>query len=110
MNQEAWKSMGIKQAESGKKHSAAAHGLNRQGTFFRLTPGAAGSIRYFVTAILALLLWFALYSVIEPTAQKITFDLLSLKKGSPAGDAVEFFLYDTAKILLLLVLMIYVIS
>ena len=110
MNQEAWKSMGINQAESGKKHSAAAHGLNRQGTFFRLTPGAAGSIRYFVTAILALLLWFALYSVIEPTAQKITFDLLSLKKGSPAGDAVEFFLYDTAKILLLLVLMIYVIS
>lgn len=56
MNQEAWKSMGINQAESGKKHSAAAHGLNRQGTFFRLTPGAAGSIRYFVTAILALLL------------------------------------------------------
>ncbi len=110
MNQEAWKSMGINQAESGKKHSAAAHGLNRQGTFFRLTPGAAGSIRYFVTVILALLLWFALYSVIEPTAQKITFDLLSLKKGSPAGDAVEFFLYDTAKILLLLVLMIYVIS
>lgn len=83
MNQEAWKSMGINQAESGKKHSAAAHGLNRQGTFFRLTPGAAGSIRYFVTAILALLLWFALYSVIEPTAQKITFDLLSLKKALP---------------------------
>ena len=110
MNREERKSMGMNQAESGEKHFTANHGQNRLRTFFRLAPETAGSIRYFVTAILALLLWYALYSVVEPSAQKITFDLLGLKKGSPAGDAVEFFLYDTAKILLLLVLMIYVIS
>lgn len=67
-------------------------------------------VRYFGTGLFLLLLWTAAYLAIEPAAQKIAWDLFSLDKGTPLGGAVEFFLYDTAKILLLLVLTIYLIS
>ncbi|MFR8054152.1 MAG: permease [Bilophila wadsworthia] len=66
--------------------------------------------RYFGIGIAALVLWSAVYSVIVPLSQWLTYDLFSIDKGTPLGDSVEFFFYDTAKILLLLVLMVYVIG
>lgn len=67
-------------------------------------------VRYFGISAAAIALWAAVYSVIEPFSQWITYVLFPIKKGTPSGDAVEFFFYDTAKILLLLVLMVYVIG
>ena len=64
----------------------------------------------FGIGIVALGLWWAVYSVIMPLSQWLTYDLFSIGKGTPLGDSVEFFFYDTAKILLLLVLMVYVIG
>ena len=64
----------------------------------------------FGIGIAALGLWWAVYSVIVPLSQWLTYDLFSIGKGTPLGDSVEFFFYDTAKILLLLVLMVYVIG
>ncbi len=69
-----------------------------------------GKARYVVVAVVALALWWIVYSGIVPLSQWIAYDVLSLEKGSPLGDSVEFFFYDTAKILLLLVLMVYVIA
>lgn len=66
--------------------------------------------RYFFLAALALAFWWAMYALIQPLAHWLSFNLLALRAGSHAGDAVEFFLYDTAKILLLLVLMVYLIG
>ena len=65
---------------------------------------------YFGIGIAALALWWAAYSVIAPLSQWLAYDLFSIGKGTPLGDSVEFFFYDTAKILLLLVLMVYVIG
>ena len=67
-------------------------------------------IRYIVIGIVALAVWWVVYSGIVPLSQWIAYDLFPLEKGSPLGDSVEFFFYDTAKILLLLVLMVYVIA
>ena len=61
-------------------------------------------------AAVALALWLLLYSIIIPLSQWITYELFSIGKSTPIGAAVEFFFYDTAKILLLLVLMVYVIG
>lgn len=69
------------------------------GLFRRLAVGAA-----------ALFLWGAAYAAIEPLARLLSFDLLALEAGTPLGDAAEFFLYDTAKILLLLILMVYAVA
>jgi len=48
--------------------------------------------------------------VLETLASYITFDLLNLEQGSRFGGALEFFIYDTIKIFLLLSVIIFVIS
>ncbi|MCX6054756.1 MAG: permease [Chloroflexi bacterium] len=54
--------------------------------------------------------WFAVYNLIQPLANWITFSLIRLQAGSHLGDSVAFFLYDVPKILLLLSGMIFLIS
>ena len=73
-------------------------------------PSQVNKTRYFGIGIAALVLWSAVYSVIVPLSQWLTYDLFSIDKGTPLGDSVEFFFYDTANIILLLVLMVYVIG
>lgn len=75
-----------------------------------LVPARVNRMWYFGISIAALALWWAAYSVIAPLSQWLARDLFGLSRGTPVGDATEFFLYDTAKILLLLVLMVYVIG
>lgn len=48
-----------------------------------------------------------LYRVLKPAADWLVYELLRLEKGSHLGDAVNFFFYDIAKILLLLLVVIY---
>ena len=67
-------------------------------------------VRYFGTGLLCLLIWAAVYSTLDPLSIRIEQTILSLGWGAAAAGALTFFLYDTAKILLLLVLMVYVIS
>lgn len=50
---------------------------------------------------IAATLWFGLYKVLEP-ASHILVKTLPLEPGSHAYDAMQFFLYDTPKVLLLL--------
>lgn len=65
-------------------------------------------LRYFGTGALALAVWTGCYLVIEPLARLLTQAVPGL--SGRAAAALEFFLYDTAKILLLLLLMVYVIG
>lgn len=67
-------------------------------------------VRYFGIGIVACIVWWVVYATVVPLSQWITYDLFSLDKGTPLGDSVEFFFYDTAKILLLLVIMVYAIG
>jgi uncharacterized protein len=54
--------------------------------------------------------WFAIYNLLEPVANWITYSLLHVQAGSHLGESVAFFLYDVPKILLLLSGMIFLIS
>lgn len=56
---------------------------------------------------LAALAWVVLYQLIEPASRWLAHGLLRLPRGSHAGEAVAFFLYDVPKILLLLSGMIF---
>ena len=67
-------------------------------------------LRYCATAAVLAVLWWAIYAHVQAAASWLVFDMLSLKADSRLGPALEFFLYDTAKILLLLIALIYVIS
>ena len=72
--------------------------------------GAGGGRRYILKAAAVALLWAFAYSAIEPAAHWLVFSLPRLSPGSHLGQALEFFFYDTAKILLLLFALIYVIA
>jgi hypothetical protein len=50
------------------------------------------------------------YSQLEPFSSYLTYSLLEVKKGSHLGDAVQFFLYDTPKVMMLLTLIVFVIG
>lgn len=66
---------------------------------------------YLAARILAAFaLWLCAYVSVAPLARWLTYGLLGLEKGSALGHAVEFFLYDAPKILLLLVFMVYAIG
>lgn len=56
---------------------------------------------------LGLLFWVPIYWLLQPTADRITYDLLGLTRGSHLGEAVAFFLYDTPKVLMLLTLIVF---
>lgn len=58
----------------------------------------------------AAITWWMAYTVLQPVAEFITFDLLALARGSHLGEAVAFFLYDVPKILLLLSGMIFLLT
>jgi hypothetical protein len=60
-----------------------------------------------VTALVGVLLWYAIYRQLEPLSRYLTFDLAGLAPESHAGAALQFFLYDTPKVLLLLALIVY---
>jgi len=56
------------------------------------------------------IIWVAAYTIIQPLANWLTFDLLRLPVDSGLGQSVSFFLYDVPKILLLLGGMIFLIT
>lgn len=58
----------------------------------------------------AAVLWLALYLLNEQIWEPIVGDLIGLNVESRLGDAVRFFLYDSAKLMLLLVGLIFVIG
>ncbi len=73
-----------------------------------LRPQPVDRLRYFGTGALVFAIWTGCYLVIEPLARLLTQAVPGLSDRAAA--AMEFFLYDTAKILLLLLLMVYVIG
>lgn len=85
----------------------------KPGTPSSSSPGnrtTACKMRYLAIAAVALTLWWLAYSGIEPFAHWLIRDMVYLPGETPLGSALEFFLYDTLKIFLLLILTVYVIS
>ncbi len=60
--------------------------------------------------LLGLVLWYLLYGQLEPFSHFFTYSLLGLEKGSHLGEAIQFFIYDTPKVMMLLTLIVFVIG
>ena len=73
-------------------------------------PKTVSAARLAGMGLAALALWTAAWFAVLPLSRLLAHGLLRLPETSPLGRAVQFFLYDTPKILLLLALMIYVIA
>ena len=73
-------------------------------------PAAAGSKNYrsyLLPGILLLSGWWLLYRSLAPFSRWLTYDVFSLARGSGFASAVEFFIFDTPKVLLLLTLVVF---
>ena len=66
--------------------------------------------KVFLLLLLITAIWIALYNLIGPLANWISYEFLDLQQESHFGEAVAFFLYDVPKILLLLSGMVFLIS
>ncbi|MCX5793888.1 MAG: permease [Elusimicrobia bacterium] len=60
-----------------------------------------------VRGLAALLLWLAVYLNLAPLSRRLTYGLLSLPQGTKLASAVEFFLYEAPKVLMLLLLVVF---
>ena len=73
-------------------------------------PAAVGSKnyrRYLLPGILLLSGWWLLYRSLATFSRWLTYDVFSLTRGSGFASAVEFFIFDTPKVLLLLTLVVF---
>jgi hypothetical protein len=78
-------------------------------------PGAANqqarrSQRLVAFLGLSLLVWVALYVVIQPASDLVTRRLLGLDPSTHLGSAIAFFLFEVPKVLLLLLLVVFVVG
>ncbi|MEI8078982.1 MAG: permease [bacterium] len=71
-------------------------------------PGSTpGWHQYLPWGIAGLAVWWLLYRSLAPVAAWFTYTLLSLTSGSHLGAAVEFFVYESPKVLMLLTLVVF---
>jgi len=66
--------------------------------------------RLFLAGVAALILWWLAYRSLLPLAKWLTYGLFNLSEGTHLASAVEFFLYDTPKVLLLLTLVVFAVG
>jgi uncharacterized protein len=60
--------------------------------------------------LIILVIWFVIYKQLEPFSLFLTYSLFGINKGSHLGDAVQFFSYDTPKVMMLLTLIVFVVG
>jgi len=71
---------------------------------------ASAKIKYLVTGLTGIGLWYVVYSQLHALAGFLAFSLLGLTPGSHLGEAVLFFFYDTPKVLMLLILIVFAVG
>ena len=64
-------------------------------------------LRRIVIALAALAAWWLVYDALPALSKLLTYDLLGIAQGSRLGESVEFFLYDTPKVLMLLTIVVF---
>lgn len=70
--------------------------------------GIAGSLPVqIIAAAGALFIWWNIYIRLKDFSRFITYDLLGIAGGSHLGASVEFFFYDTPKVMMLLTLVVF---
>jgi len=64
-------------------------------------------LKYLAALVPSLAVWWLIYGQLQPLARYLTLDVFGLAAGSHAAEAMEFFLYDTPKVLMLLTLVVF---
>jgi uncharacterized protein len=63
--------------------------------------------RYLIACAAAVVVWVAVYVNLQPVAARLTYGVIGLEGGSHLASAVEFFVFESPKVLMLLVLVVF---
>ncbi|MBB1094436.1 permease [Rhodopseudomonas palustris] len=87
-------------------------GCNSQKTNVEQTPATSKyrMIKAIILGLLGLVLWYVVYKQLEPFSYFFAYSLIGLERGSHLGEAIQFFVYDTPKVMMLLTLIVFVIG
>ncbi len=87
-------------------------GCDSQKTTVEQTPATRKSsiTKAILLGLLGLAGWYVVYQQLEPFSYYFAYSLLGLEKGSHLGEAIQFFVYDTPKVMMLLTLIVFVIG
>lgn len=66
--------------------------------------------RYTVYALPLLACWLVIYKNLESFSKYLTYQLLGFQPGSHLGESIQFFIYDTPKVLMLLTLVVFAVG
>ncbi|MFV0435996.1 MAG: permease [Desulfopila sp.] len=66
--------------------------------------------RTVLVAALTLVAWGAIYRQLEPFSHFLTYVILGIPRGSHLGEALQFFFYDTPKVMMLLTLIVFAVG
>ncbi len=75
------------------------------GTTQNMSPGKAAFF-----GLIGFALWYVVYKQLEPFSHFFAYSLLGLERESHFGEAIQFFIYDTPKVMMLLTLVVFVIG
>jgi len=64
------------------------------------------ALNLFIAAI-GVYLWWTVYRVLPDLSKWLTYKILPIREGSHLGSSIEFFLYDTPKVMMLLFLVVF---
>jgi uncharacterized protein len=95
---------------SGDAGPVAEAGCAAVTTASHPAPGAPGAARYLGAGAFALAVWWVLYRSLPAFSKWFTYSMAGLGSGSPLGSAVEFFVFDGPKVLLLLTLVVFAVG
>jgi uncharacterized protein len=66
-----------------------------------------GKVAYLFAGIVLLAIWWLVYENLAPFSRLVTYHLFQLREGTHFGATVEFFIFETPKVLLLLLLIVF---
>lgn len=96
------------QCASQATQSVAETSSDKSRLFRARVPGARSVlVRYVALLLFGLAAWVLVYLGLKPFSRWLAFDVLRLSEASRLGSAVQFFVYDTPKVLMLLVLIVF---
>ncbi|OQX18111.1 MAG: hypothetical protein BWK76_08635, partial [Desulfobulbaceae bacterium A2] len=72
--------------------------------------GRLAQWRAWLPWLVGLAAWYLVYRQLEPLSHWLTYRVIGLEHGSHLGAAVQFFLYDTPKVMLLLTLVVFAVG
>ncbi len=77
--------------------------LQKEGNFFT----APSLTRNLILGIVGVMIWWLIYRQLPGLSKWLTYSLFRIKEGSHLGASIEFLLYDTPKVMMLLFLVVY---